>query len=355
MSKLLIISPSLNNGGIERALTVLANQFVEMGINVSFLVCLPGKDHFTLNPKVNLIKPGISYQGKFGKVLFYPKLLNFIRRTTRSIKPEAVLAFGDVFSPLVLLSLYGTQNRVFISDRTAPEFKINPVAQFLKSIFYKSSEGFIAQSQKVLRINEHRFNNKLNQKVIPNAIKQIEQDSSVEKSDSILYVGRLSWEKGVDRLIKAFALIKSENWRLELVGDGPMMETYKEMSVDLGINDQVVFHGVTKDPSKFYNQSKIFVLPSFIEGFPNALCEAMSVGLPVVCFDSIPYESIVKPRENGLIAKADNIQSMSEALKILINDQNLREEIAKNNVEKVKDFEPKFIAKQFLEFMKISV
>ena len=88
-----------------------------------------------------------------------------------------------------------------------------------------------------------RYKDKLNVKVIPNAIRQIERTSYTNRKKSILYVGRLSWEKGVDRLIKAFSLLENTDWKLEIVGNGPLAQEYKKMAFDLGINNKVIFHG----------------------------------------------------------------------------------------------------------------
>lgn len=351
---ILIISPSLKAGGIERALTVLANEFVLKGVEVWFFVCLPSEAHYHLHHKVKGINSGIPYKGKLGKLLFYPRLMLKIRSIARNVKPDVVLSFGDVFNPIVLVSLAGTKQRVFISDRTSPNFKINAIAEKLKTIFYPKSTGFIAQTERVKRHMEKRFSKKLNIQVIPNAIKQVPITKDSVKRNSILYVGRLSWEKGVDRLINAFSLMKyNENWHIDLVGNGPQTAQLVDLVKHLGLEKKVTFHGLQKEIDRFYNESSIFVLPSHIEGFPNALCEAMSVGLPVLCFDSIPYESIIEIGKNGLVAKADDIEDLARKLDELVKDPERRKTMAENNKKRVKDFDSSKIASKFLDFMKL--
>lgn len=355
MSSILIISPSLNAGGIERALTVLANEFVKKGLKVTFLACLPSEPHYILHPEVSLLKSSIPYKGKLGKIFFYPKLLVFIRSKANELKPDAILSFGDVFNPLVLLALSFSSHKVYISDRTSPNYKINPIAKLLKRIFYAKSTGFIAQTNRVKQHLEKTFSNKLNIEVIPNAISLVEYNEQVRKK-SILYVGRLSWEKGVDRLVEAFSMLKNKDgWTLEIVGDGPQKSDLIKLVESLGISGNVIFHGLVKSPSEHYSASSIFVLPSYVEGFPNALCEAMSAELPVVCFDSIPYESIVENEINGLIVKADDIKHLAKAIQKLISDEQLRKQMGINNRIKVKEFDSEKIAIKYLNFMNLSV
>ena len=350
--KLLIISPSLKAGGIERALTVLANELIQKGVEVVFFVCLPSEVHYQVHSKIRVVRANIPYKGKSGKLLFYPRLMWKIRATARKEKANAVLSFGDVFNPIVLAALFGTKHRVFISDRTSPTFKIHPLAEKLKTLFYPRSSGFIAQTERVRTHMEKRFSGSLNIQVIPNAIQQVPSIRNLPKKESILHVGRLSWEKGVDRLINAFAQMKHKGkWHLDLVGDGPKTSELKELVKNSNLENQVTFHGIQKNPIPFYNQSSIFVLPSHIEGFPNALCEAMSAGLPVVCFDSIPFESIVDIDRNGLVAAADDIEALAHSIDQLVQNPKLRKEMAINNREKVKDFEASKIAMKFLKFM----
>ena len=104
----------------------------------------------------------------------------------------------------------------------------------------------------------------------------------MEKKDWIIGIGRLSFEKGFDRLLQAFAKVEGhKEWKLVLVGDGPERERLKILAANLSITDRVVFLGLRKDVDQWLAESKIFVIPSRCEGFPNALCEAMASPLPL--------------------------------------------------------------------------
>lgn len=354
MRSILIISPSLKIGGIERALTVLANEFVKYNIIVNFIACLPGKQYYTLDSRVKLIPANIPYKdGIAGKFKFYAQLIYFLRKQTKKLKPQVILSFGDAFNPLVLLAMIGTSNKVYISDRTSPTFRINPLAKFLKKLLYLRCTGFIAQTKRMEDFQRQFFKGRLNIKVIPNAIDLVKSNQIITKVDSILYVGRLSWEKGVDRLIKAFAHLNSKSWSLEIVGIGPAEQDLKALALQLGCNDRIIFHGIKQDPTPYYLSASIFVLPSHVEGFPNALCEAMSAGMACVCFESIPYETIIESGRSGLIAKKDSVEDLAAHLEFLISHPEIRVAMGKEASVVVQQFDRSKIALRYLQFMNL--
>lgn len=331
MPKICIISPSLKMGGIERALTVLANCFADQGHSVSFISCQKTEPFYTLDPRIRFSE--FEYMRKGGalsKVLFYFNLIKFLRRSVSGLKPDAVLSFGDAFNPLVLLALYGKKVPVYISDRTSPDFPFNPLVKLGKNWLYPRSAGFIAQTKRAADFNATKFGNRLNIKIIPNAISKIPQKPEIERGQQIVYIGRLSREKGVSRLISAFAEVKHKDWKLVLAGDGPEKASLLRQAADLNIQTRVEFLGKVRDISTLLAQSSVFVLPSFVEGFPNALCEAMSAGLPAVCFDSIPHEELIQHAENGFVVPNGNIQKLTDTLNLLINEPELRRQVGRN-------------------------
>lgn len=348
-----IISPSLKMGGIERALVVLANNFSDEGYKVTFVCCLKGQHFYSLRNNINLIEPGLKHNGgAVSGVTFYPRLAWFIRRQVKKTKPDAVLAFGDWFSPLVLLALVGTKYPVFISDRTSPDYNFKfPIPQ-LKKWLYPKSSGFIAQTKRAADYKKMQFGNKLNIRVIPNALREVQLYPEIKRENIILYVGRFAWEKGPERLIKAFANIGNpENWKLLMAGSGPLLADMKKLATELKIKDKVIFPGQVTDVDRLYARASIYVLPSVLEGFPNSLCEAMAAGLPCLCFDSIPHEAIMTHKFDGLIIEKDNTEKLGEELLILMNNEQERTRLGSNAKQIRERLHIDSVAKQVLHFI----
>lgn len=357
MSKICIISPSLKLGGIERALTTLAHEFHALGHEVHFITCLKDNHFYILPEGVILYEPTFKRRvSRANKLLFYPRLLNYICTTVNKINPSKVLVFGDWFSPITLLALLGLKFPVYISDRTIPNYKFKfPIPQ-LKKWLYPKSAGFIAQTQRSKEFKEKIFGKKLKIQVIPNALPEFDkrQQINVEQQNKIIYVGRFAWEKDPEILIRAmdFVAKKNPNWVLEMAGTGPLLNPMKALVKELNLDSNVVFLGNVNQVATLYQSAKILVLPSVVEGFPNTLIEAMSFGLPCICFNDIPYEDIITPQMDGYVVSERSAKLLANAINEIIGDDALRESIGKNAQVSVKRFSKEKIAQKLLEFMK---
>ena len=314
-------------GGIERALVVLAEYFAERGHHVNFISCLSGPHFYKLTSGINLIELKFKHSERpLCKFIFYIRVIFSLRRTIIKNIPDVVLVFGDWFSPLVLFSLLGLTIPVFISDRTSPDYRFKFPLPLFKKWLYPRSAGFIAQTKRAAEFKHKQFGNKLNIAVIPNALREVFLYPDIKREKIILYVGRFAWEKGPERLISAFkAIPDKKNWKLHMAGSGTELNRMKELVHGMNITDQVIFHGQVKDIDLLYAKAGIYVLPSYLEGFPNSLCEAMAAGLPCICFDSIPHNEILTDGLDGIVVKNDDINALTVELIRLINDKKLRE------------------------------
>jgi len=352
LKKICIISPSLKMGGIERALTVLANYFSSVGHEVVFISCQVSDPFYTLNNAVQLYqfyfarKPGF-----LGKIKFYYKLIAFLRQKIKEINPDCVLSFGDVFNPLVLLALYNKKVPVFISDRTSPDFPFNPIVRLGKKWLYPKAKGFIAQTKRAEKFKNSQFKNKLNIKIIPNAIKEVTRYPLIRREKQLVYVGRLSKEKGVARLVEAFSMMTNTEWKLVLAGDGPEHANLLQLVDNLNLEKRVQFLGKVTAVDALLAQSAIFVLPSFLEGFPNALCEAMSAGLPAICFDCIPHEELIENGVDGFVVKDGNLTQLAAVLNVLSENEEYRNEIGQNALKINERLSIQTIGNEYLNFI----
>lgn len=351
-----IVSPSLKMGGIERALSVLANYFVTQGYQITFISCLVGQRFYELNSEIQLIEPSFKRTGDpLNKLLFYPRIIQFIRKQVTQGNPDVVLAFGDWFSPLVLLALYGTKIPVFISDRTSPDYKFKFPIPGLKKWLYPKSAGFIAQTTRAAEYKINQFNHRLKIQVIPNAIREVKK-FDVPREKTILYVGRFAWQKGPERLIRAYASITDrKGWKLHMAGSGPLLQPMKKLAIELGIENEVIFHGKVENVDLLYSKAGIYVLPSVLEGFPNSLCEAMAAGLPCLCFDSIPYEDIFTQNKSGIAIKDGDIQALTQQLSKLISDNKERKKLGNNAIKIRERLGVERIGQQVLKFIIIQI
>jgi sugar transferase (PEP-CTERM/EpsH1 system associated) len=144
------------------------------------------------------------------------------------------------------------------------------------------------------------------------------------------YVGRISAEKGVDRLLQAFARVNRSyrHTRLAIVGDGPMLGTLKSLSESMGIGEAVSFLGSRDDVHELYPLFDVFVLPSLVEGLSNVVLEAMACGLAVVATDVGGNSELIAQGQNGIIVPSDSVERLAEVMEALVVDRERRERLA---------------------------
>lgn len=327
--KICIVSPSLKLGGIERALSVLANYFVSKGHEVTFISCLAAEKFYELDSRIKLIEPGFNRtRSMVNKITYYPRMTVWLRAQIKRARPDVILSFGDWFNPLALLAAKGLNIPVYISDRTSPDYKFHPLVNKAKQLMYPFSAGFIAQTQRAADFKKKQFRNRLNIRIISNAIKDVEV-FDIPKKNWIVSVARLSIEKGPDRLLEAFGKINDKRgWKLVFAGSGPMLNELTERAKELGIAEDVIFLGQIKEVDKLLSEASVFVLPSRLEGFPNALCEAMAAGLPSICFDCIPSGDVITNGEDGYIVPDGDTDELARVLEFLMNNKEVREEVS---------------------------
>jgi glycosyltransferase involved in cell wall biosynthesis len=328
LKNIIFVSPKLGIGGIQRALTNIANWFAKNDYQVTFISCKKEEVFYDLDKRINVIIPNKSHPGNGGNIIsHYLYIIKYLRKAFKNNSAKNIISFGDTFNPLVLIAGIGLKKSVHISDRTSPDYKFKIYIKLLKKSTYPLSASFIAQTSKASVWNKKKYGNKLNIKIIPNPARQVNLEN-IERKKVVLYIGRFAWEKAPDRLIKSFAKIQEKKgFKLRMCGDGPMLIEMKQLAKDLNISNEVEFLGRVNNVDFHLSEASIFVLPSILEGFPNALCEAMSAGLPSVCFDSIPFEDLGVPNKDFLVASYDSKNNLENCIEILINSEELRNKI----------------------------
>jgi len=149
---------------------------------------------------------------------------------------------------------------------------------------------------------------------------------------SLIYMGRLSYEKNIDQALRAFSLAAKENSRISfmIVGDGPEKINLENFASDLGIRNKVIFTGFLRDGKllETLQASDIFITASKSENMPLSVLEAMATGLPIVAVAEKGMPEIVKNGINGFLAGADDWRTMSEHILQICSDKKLREKFS---------------------------
>ena len=179
---------------------------------------------------------------------------------------------------------------------------------------------------------------------------------STERSDKqiVLFVGRLLAAKGVFDLLEAFRLARQEvDCSLTLVGEGPERQELSRAIARYGLAEVVTMPGHLggDDLRRVYREATVFVLPSYREGFPTVIAEAMDAGLPIVTTNIRGAADVLAQETNALFVPPGEPELLAENLVRLLRDTDLRARMGIANAEKVAEFEPGIVAQEFVKLL----
>lgn len=200
----------------------------------------------------------------------------------------------------------------------------------IKQLFECSDKLLVLSPQWVTWINQAFPNNHFDMSVVYNPCPQVKRNFSMRKKE-ILYAGILSDRKGYNRLLKAFAKVtdKFPDWKLVFAGNGEI-DKAKQLREELGIPEQrVEFLGWVSGNMKTetFQRASIYCLPSWGEGFPMGVLDALAYGIPVITTPVGGVEQVLHHGKDCLIFDTYNIDALANALEQMMGDECLRTSI----------------------------
>lgn len=177
-----------------------------------------------------------------------------------------------------------------------------------------------------------RFNSNSNSVLIKNEL-------NVEKTQKLVVsVGELDDNKNHITVIKALSMLGRKDFKYVVCGVGPNKDMLLNEAEKMGLKDNVLLAGYRNDIPDVLNAADIFVFPSFHEGMPVSVLEAMACGLPVIASDIRGNVDIIKDGYNGYLFAPANANTLCEKLELLMDDADKRKTMGTKNREIVKDF-----------------
>ncbi len=341
--RLTLVIHSLDGGGAEKTMALLANRWAELGHTVTLITLdSANNDRYQLAAgvkRVGLDLMSVSptkLQGLWSNVT----RIHALRRAICVARGDAVISFTETINILVLLACVRTDNRVIACERTDP--RCHPMGRlwsFLRRQTYRHALAIVVQT-KPIHDFVREFAARVPIHVVPNCIwsKSLVGDIRpyLERPQTIVAMGRLVGTKGFDLLIDAFSRIAREHgeWNLMILGDGPAKGQLESQITELNLADRVELLGWSDDPASVLREAQVFVMSSQYEGFPNALLEAMALGLAPISFDceSGPRE-IVRHEIDGLLVPPQDVKALANALQRLLADDDERCRFAERALE----------------------
>ena len=315
---ILFILPDLNAGGAERIVTTIANHLPRQKFSPGIL--LLRKEGLYLD----FLKDDVEIID-----IKTPRIRNSLKPILQQIKkrkPDIVFSgFGEVNAYLSLfiklfpkIKFIARETNVVSQHVTRREIRFfykfyNNYQKIIcqsDDMMYDLVENFKIKKEKIIKINNPVDFSFIEEK-LENATKP---ETYKEGFKNVIAIGNLSERKGFDNLLKVFVKLKQHKVLLHILGDGKDKDLLRQMKENLGL-ENVIFHGVQKNPYPFLKFADLFILSSRYEGFPNVLLEAGACGtysLANNCKGGI--NEIIQPKINGEISDIENQKEFAEKI-----------------------------------------
>ena len=329
--RILFLITGMVSGGAERVMANLSNGLQKKGHKIRIVVMKKAETDYYLDDSIEFV--GADAVDKKGNNKFFKGLFFYIKNV-KEYKPDIIVSFLPKTNIIAMACrLVVLKNPVITCERADPMAR-KGIIKALNNYMFPLADGCAFQTRMAREYYKIKDSSKT--AVLNNPLDcsfNIKPYSGKRKKE-IVAVGRLSEQKNHKLLIDAFFKIskKYPDYCLKIYGDGLLEAKLKRHISNLKLSDRVYLLGRVNDVKEAIYESALFVLSSNFEGMPNALLEAMSIGLPCISTDCRvggPSE-LIENRENGILVPVGDADKMAEMIDTLLSDYYLADKISQN-------------------------
>lgn len=323
MKKILFAITGMGGGGAERVVSVWASQLAERGYDVGIFTYARKEGEYAVSPKVQRLT--LTENIKDYLAMSYVKRYRLMRKTVKDFAPDVVIGFLQNMQVWMAMVTFGLKVKRVDTVRISPwDFSGEKIVKWLWKLCFKTGDLTILQSE-----DQKPFFSKAVQKkcvVVPNPLNEAyEKEGKTvfpEKATRFAAAGRLSKQKNFPLLIKAFAKVceAHSDITLDIYGKGEdaYVAELQALIDELGVSDRVHLCGRSDNMHGELMEHDAFVMPSNYEGMPNALAEAMAVGLVCISTDCrTGPRDLIKDGENGFLTPVGDVDAMADKIKVV--------------------------------------
>lgn len=329
------IVSGMQGGGAERVAAVLCNEWAKRSCRVTLIVTYSarGSCAYHLDDGVELIYLADRVTDSSRGILSRLNRLLTLRTVVKECSPSMIVAFLTHVNVATILSCWGLNAPVIVSERTfPPSYRLPRVWEFCRRLLYPFASTVVMQTSAGLQwLNDSVPRAK--GVVIPNPVQHPVASAApfllpsgiADRDRVVIMVGRLSKEKRIPEVIASFKVVVQRVPRamLFILGDGPLMSELEQFISSANLDGQVFLTGRVGTLEEWYLRADCFVMNSSFEGFPNALIEAMSYGVPCISADcNTGPREIIDDQKNGvLISQNPSRAELAEAIITILSNR----------------------------------
>lgn len=359
MKKILFAIDSLSGGGAERVTLKLASYFADTyGYNIAIAVM-----HHTNSPvyeyssKIRIIYIEDIIKADYPRVKYLLYKLISINKIIRKEHPDAFvsLAMPELNNYFVLNCKVLKIGRVILSERNDPvRYPVSKISRFLRILSYHLADAIVFQTEGARKF----FSNGIRHKgiIISNPIKDNLPEPYVGKrKPRVVTFCRFDYQKNIPLLIDAFDKFVENHseYMLDIYGQGVLEKEIRQYINTKKSKDKIVLHPFCTNVHEKIIDATMYVLSSDYEGVSNAMLEAMSIGIPVICTDSPPggAREFIRHGENGFLTPVGDVNGLVSAMKKLAENEELQKKFSENGALVKNSLLISNIAKQWKEII----
>ncbi len=351
--RILFVIHRLSYGGASKIMAFLANQLSYEDYDVHLFAYESNETVPSLAPSVHHVACRYSPCAVVG--LRRIVQITQIREVIYEVKPDVIISFLAYPNVMSIIASRGMSTRVIICERGDPFSERGWFSRF-RDFVYRFADGYVFQTNGARQYYSKRIQTQA--AVVPNPV--IAEDISVNwrggREDAIITAGRLELkQKRQDLLISAFSRIAANHPHIRLViyGDGEDETAIRQLVSNLRLEGRVVLAGVSRNMLGVMKNARMFVLSSDYEGIPNALVEAMSIGVPCISTDCSPggAAQLIRNMENGILVPRGCRDELANAMEFMLTNPERAELMGRNARLVTRDLDPDAIVDRWKSYI----
>lgn len=360
MRKIVFHLNCLEQGGAERVVTTLANRFAKEGYEILIATEWTAENEFAIDERIRRVHVGLTEKQKkaSGRGQFLYRIQN-LRAFLKKEKPDIVVAFARKANYRALMATWLMKLPVIVSVRTNPyQNYTSKRDKLLVPLLYPRAAGNVFQTKGAKEFFAPKVQKK--SRIILNPIneKYIGRPKPASRRKVVVQSGRLVDFKNQLMLIDAFVKVheKHPDYKLEIYGGDSKDGTKELLEQSIAKNhakEWVLLMGASDELEEKLEDASLFAFSSDWEGLPNALMEAMALGLPIVATDC-PCggpATLIRDGENGLLVPIKDADAMAAGILRLIEDRDLAERLGDNARRIGEEANTEAICRQWKEYI----
>lgn len=355
LKSIAIVTYGMRKGGSERVISLLSNYFAKLSVEVNIYTFINDNCEYDISNNVKLISLTEKKGSKYNNRDIIRRMIR-LRKEIKIFKPDITLIMPEEISAIAVPTLIGLRTSIVVSERNNPWIMPqNKLKRILRFLFYRTVDGFVFQTNQAKSFFSTSIQNKATVIANPISVELKKYCYEGVRKNEIVAVSRLEKQKNIHLLIDAFSIFETNNpnFYLTIYGEGTLRTELQQKINYLSLEDKIKLPGKSENVFKSIRESGMFVMSSDFEGMPNALMEAMALGLPVIstdCPSGGPSE-LIENELNGILVPVKDKVALSDAMDRIAKSNEFANYIGKNAINIIEDLNPDKILKEWNKYL----